>query len=44
MIVTAERTEPVTLAVGGTVAVAVMVPGVVPVADTVEATLEQASR
>ena len=43
MTVTAERTEPVTLAVGGTVAVAVRVPGVAAVGEAVDATLEQAS-
>jgi hypothetical protein len=43
VIVTAERTEPVTLALGGTVAVAVIVPGVLAVGEAVDATLEQAS-
>ena len=43
MTVTAERTEPVTVALGGTVAVAVIVPGVLAVGEAVDATLEQAS-
>jgi hypothetical protein len=43
VIVAAERTEPVTVAVGGTVAVAVIVPGVAAVGEAVDATLEQAS-
>jgi len=41
--VTAERTEPVTLALGGTVAVAVIVPGVLAVALAVDATEEHES-